>query len=112
MQYGLITLQTAITVDCWDEIYAVGSLKIGLLDRRKHAQISTIDQLSCNTIRPLFLLQQTTDKAARGQRAHRPWRFGGEEENSGADQPFWRASGSGGGFLSGSGVGSDNHAGG
>ena len=34
-----------------------------LLDRRKYAQISTIDQLSCNMIRPLFLLQQTTATA-------------------------------------------------
>jgi hypothetical protein len=28
-----------LPVVCWDEIYELGSLQIGLLDRRKYAQI-------------------------------------------------------------------------
>ncbi len=55
-------MTNAVAVVCWDEIYGVGSLEMDLLDRRKYAQISTIDQLSCNMIRPLFLLQQTTGR--------------------------------------------------
>jgi transposase len=29
----------AVAVVCWDEIYDLGSLQIGLLDRRKYAQV-------------------------------------------------------------------------
>jgi hypothetical protein len=32
-------MEQAIPVVCWDEIYDLGSLQIGLLDRRKYAQI-------------------------------------------------------------------------
>src|SRR3712207_2632079 len=36
---GPISMTGALAVVCWDEIYDLGSLQIGLLDRRKYAQI-------------------------------------------------------------------------